>query len=309
MFFKAIDKFFYQIKQFVSMVIFLLIALASFFFVYWLLFSAKVNMPEWLNTFAWAITDYFAGSLKGTAQYKELVPVLSVLTSGIFIILTYVCNCIMLFLENNHKKFVAGVENYKTNIEKQINHELHSDFLSELRKASYLLVKIKIIVNKHKSYLTAMTDDATSVEDFELKLHKQIMNSMNSNLIVKKGLTSGSVYFVIEDLKNSKLFFEELVSKATPIIKEALKPKLNISFYSGAELFNTSAEMQRTSFYIEKILSLKISNRIVAAPKFKIYYENLYPNDYIFSVVGEYNMSLIDGKIDNVMMHSFKRKN
>ena len=70
MLFKAIDKFFDKIKYLLSLIIFVLIAMATLFFIYWLLFSAKIAMPEWFNRFAWSNIDFWAQVIKGRSEER-----------------------------------------------------------------------------------------------------------------------------------------------------------------------------------------------------------------------------------------------
>lgn len=309
MFFRAIDKFFYQLKQFLSVLIFLLIALATLFFVYWLIFSAKIPLPEWLNSFMWSIIDFFAMSFKSTPLYNELLPALPVYTCGIFIIMTYIANCIMVFLENNHTAFKNSVNNYKINLEKTINRELHKDFIKELKRTTFMLSKIKIEAAKQESYLTSGIENAFDADALEGFIQKQILSNLNSDLILKKGITNGSVYFVITDFARAKDFLTELVSVSSRLIKEHLEPKVDINFYCGIEVFNDLQEMQEIDSYVDRLLNLKIKNKMAVSPRYKVYFENIYPNEFTFEVMGEYNLSKTDDVKKDVMVYSVRRKN
>lgn len=307
MFFKSIDKCFDQFKSVISVIIFTLIALASLFFIYWLVFSAKVIMPDWLNTFIWAVIDFFAQSFKGTPLYKDIIQILPVLASGVFIILTYFANCVLLFLENNHRRFQNSVVNYKINLEKTINEELQKDFKNELMKTNFMVVKIKIAVTKHVSYLNVI-DDGVDPMELEKEIEKLILNEVKSESVIKKGISKGSVYFLISDLANSKLFFESLVSTSSNLIGRHINQKTNIGFYCGAEVFKDIEQFDEKSDYIDRVLSLKISNRIVIAPAFKVFFDYILPNYYDYNVMGEYNLSANPNESLNVMIHSIKRK-
>ena len=309
MFFRAIDKLFYQLKQFLSLLIFVLIGLAMLFFIYWLLFSAKIPLPDWLNWFMWSIIDFFAMSFKSTPMYKQLVPALPVYTCGVFIILTYIANCIMIFLENNHTAFKNSVNSYKVNLEKTINRELHNDFIKELNRTSFMLAKIRIEASKQESYLTAATETPFDAEALEGLIQKQILCELNSEIIQKKGITNGSVYFLIADLAQAKDFLAELVNVSARFIKQHLKPKVDINFYCGIEVFNDIQEMQEIDAYADRLLNLKIRNKMVVLPRYKVYFENIYPNAFTFEVMGEYNLSKDDASKKDVMVYSIRRKN
>lgn len=283
--------------------------MSALLFIYWLAFSAKIEMPAWINTFIWTVIDVFAQGLKPTPFYKDITPVLPVLTSGVFIIITYFANCIMLLLENNHKRFLNCVDNYKAGLEKTVNEELHKDFLEGLKKIQFLLVKIKIVVTKHNSYLTAMTDEEVDAEKMEKDIGKLILSTLNSEIILKKGFSDGSVYFLLSDLTKSKEFFSTLVSKSSKLINAYIKPKLDIGFYCGGELFEELAQYDEKSNYLNRILNLKISNKIVITPKFKVYYDNIMPDYYTYSVLGEYNLTDEICGANGTMLHAIQRKN
>ena len=146
MFFRTIDKFFVQIKYLISFVTFIFIAMASLLFIYWLLYCAKITLPDPFVSFMWATIEFVSFGFKNTKAYAEITDILPALASGVFIIFTYLANCIMLFLDNNHQRFQNSVKVYKKNIEQKINRELHDSFINDLKKTSYMLVKIKVDV-------------------------------------------------------------------------------------------------------------------------------------------------------------------
>lgn len=308
MFFRAIDKFFVQLKYLISIIIFILIAMASLLFVYWLLYSAKIVLPDFVEGFMWAIIDFFAQGVKGSKLYDEITPILPVLASGVFIILTYVCNCLMVFLENNHIRFQNCVQNYKQKLERTINKELHDSFIEDLKKNAYMLVKIKLDIEKQTSYLTANVDSEVDVDYIEKQILSSILSFIPPELIAKKGMSGDSIYFLIADFDKSREFFSILVSKAARCINDFIKPKLKISFFAGAEVFDNLAEFDKKSTYVDKLLSLKVTNKIVASPKFKLLFENLYSDYFLFNVLGEYNLSDNPSRSSYVMMYSLHRK-
>ena len=308
MFFRVIDRFFVQLKYLISIIIFILIAMASLLFVYWLIFSAKLVLPDFIDKFMWAIIDFWAQSIKGTELYGEIIPILPVLASGIFIILTYICNCLMVFLENNHIKFQNCVQAYKHNLERTINEELHNSFISDLKKTAYMLVKIKIDIEKQTSYLTANIDSSIDVDNIEHQVVSSILSSVPSEFVVKKGMSDGAIYFLIADFEKSKEFFTILVSRATNCINNFMQPKLKISFFSGAELFEDLAQFDEKSTYVNRLLSLRVANKIVVTPKFKLLFDNLHKDYFSFNVLGEYNLSNNSQNRRDVMMYSLHRK-
>lgn len=308
MLFKAIDKFFHEIKYVLSIVTFFLIAMASLFFIYWLLFSAKLVLPGWLNVFVWGVIDFWAQGFKNTPLYKEITAILPVLTSGVFIILTYFVNCLMLFIENNHKRFTVCVENYKTTLAKTINQELHNDFIAELKKTTFMMLKIKVVIKKHTSYLTALTDVDFDEKELETKIHKQILTNVSSDIILDKGLENNSVYFVITDFQRAKEFLGQVVTVSSRLIGNEMRPKLDIGFYCGVELYNELSEFERIKTYLDKMLDLKITNKISVTPRFKVYFDNIHPSQFVFDVMGEYNLSENPDSMKNVEIYSLRRK-
>lgn len=56
-------------------------------------------------------------------------------------------------------------------------------------------------------------------------------------------------------------------------------------------------------------LNLKIRNKMVVSPRYKVYFENIYPNAFTFEVMGEYNLSKDDASKKDVMVYSIRRKN
>ena len=306
MFFKIIDKSFDRIRYFLSLITFIFITLSILFFIYWLIYSANIPLPEWFTAFFWAIIDFFAFSIKQTPLYKELMPVLPVLTCGVFIILTYFLNCLMLFLSNYHKSYLKKVENYKRNLENTINKTLHNDFLNELRQTRYLLAKIKISAIKQESYL--LDTDDIDISKIENSIQQQILNSIDCMFIEKKGLSNNSVYFLLTDFNNAQTFFTTLINKSTEFIVAQINQKLKISFSCCVDVFNDISQLQEASDSIDKIFKLKIINKITVTPRFKVYYDNLRPEDYHFTLVGEYNISDDSSVIKNMMIYSIVRK-
>lgn len=308
MFFRVIDKFFIQIKQFLSVVSFIFIALATFYFIYWLVISAKIILPDGLNAFVWAIIDFFAVSIKGTKVYQNNLAVLPVYVSGIFILLTYLTNCLIDFMDKNHNLFKNYINVYKENIEKEINVKLHKDFLKELKRLNFMAIKMNIDVFKHESYLSADTDKDIDVDAIKSEIQSKILESVTSPYIKHKEIADNTVNLLVNDFDNSQDAIFELVAKSAAIINEKLSKKLSIVFYCGIELFNDMSEYNTVSKYLDKILTLKIKNKIAVTPKFKVFFENIFPNMYYFDSTGEYNVSNNPDVVKNVMFYSIRRK-
>lgn len=308
MFFKSFDKIFDDIKHIISIVSFVFISMAILMLLYWFAFCAKLSMPSWLNSFVWAVIDFFAQSFKNTPSYRENIEILPVLTSVIFGVLTYIANCLLVFFDNYQKSYRKSVDNYKEKLAKTINKELHKDFVNELKKNTYMLVKIKVVAEQHVSYLTAMTDTEVNSRELEKEIEKLILESVQSNIVYKKGEADGSVYFVISSINDSKEFLTELVEQSSKLIKNYLRPKLKIGFYCGAALLNKIEDIDSKAVYLNRIIDLKIPNKIVVTPRFKLYFDNIQPNAYNFLVLGEYNLSGNPENRQDTMLYALQRK-
>lgn len=306
---RFIDNFFEEIKYMVTLVVFFCIAMAVLFFIYWLVFSARLTMPYWLELFVWNVIDFWAQGIKGTPLYREIVPILPVLVCGIFVVITYFLNCFIVFLESNHKLLNQKVEDYKQNIAKKINEELHHDFINELKKNSHMLLKIKISATMHSSYLTAMTDVQVDTDKLEDKLQKAILASMHEPYIQSKSIDNGSLTFLLNDISMSKDFIINLVTNASRLIKPELVPKLEVAFYCAVDLLDNLVDLQAKELYLSRVLNIKIKNKIIATPRFKLFFETIYPSAYHFDTLGQYNIeSEHDGKLTSVMIYSLRRK-
>lgn len=306
---KFVDNFFEEIRYMITLIVFFNISMSLLFFIYWLIFSAKLSVPYWLELFIWNMIDFFAQGIKGTPLYTEITPILPVLVSGVFVVITYFLNCFIVFLETNHEMFNKKVDDYKHQIAKKINDELHNDFLKELKKNSYMLLKIKIIATKHTSYLSEYTDENINTSRLEEKLHSEILNSLNENYIEYKGLANGSLYFVLNDVPSSREFIINLVTNSSRFIKAEIKPKLEIAFYCAVDLLSNISELQDKQEYLDKVLNMKIKNKIIATPKFKLYFETIYPSAYHFDVLGQYNIATEPGcKPSYIKVYALRRK-
>ncbi len=308
MFFKLIDKFFDEIKKILSIVSFVLIALSVLLFVYWFLFAFKFSFPQWLNSFVWGVIDVFSWWYKPNKQHNEIIGILPVLCSIVCGVLAYIVNCTIVAMENNHKKFRESVTNYRKNLENKINTQLHNSFLDELKANSLMLVKIRINVESKVSYLTNPNASAVDTQKFGVEIEKEILSSIDNPNIKTKGSDDGSIYLVLTNLEQSKDFLAELVENSADIIKKYISRTVSINFLCCAEIFNDMSEFAQKSAYLDKILSLKIPNKIAITPKFKIYYENLYPSFYYFRVLGEYNLNSNPDNTKNTTLFTLQRK-
>ena len=74
------------------------------------------------------------------------------------------------------------------------------------------------------------------------------------------------------------------------------------------DLFNDFSEFDDKLNYLDKVINLKIDNKIAATPRTKVYFENIFPSEYYFEVMGEYNLSSDPSRANNVMIYALKRK-
>lgn len=308
MIFRVLDKFFTQIKQVITLITFVFICMSIFLFIYWLLMHARISMPEAINIFVWSVIDFFAQSFKSTPMYKDLIPILPVCACGVFIALTYLCNVIISFLEMNHKRFLNCVEDYKKDLEDTINKKLHNDFLNSLRKTTFMMIKIKVVVNKETSYLSAYIDEEYNVDEVQRSIHKEILSNFVSDKVIHKGIQNESLYFVITDFDHSKDFIVQLVTCSSRVISKYIKPKVTIDFYCGAELYNQPNEFDTAMSVANKLIELKIKNKIVVTPRFKLYFDNMLATKFSFKVEGEYNISCNPDIAKIVSIYSLRRK-
>ncbi len=309
MFFKVIDKFFFQIKQVVSFVVMILISLSALTFLYWVLSCANVALPDWLNDFVIYLCNIFTAAHLNPQRAREIQDILPVITSIIIGVISYLANCLLILLERHHKKYQQAVDKYKNFVQKNVNKQLETDFYSELRKSKLMLVKVKVISEQKTSYLTTLTDQKYDTDAISSHIENTILSSISTHGIYQKGKTSDSIYFLINDLDNAKDFFTDVVEFSTKIINENLKPKLDIAFYCGCELLNDSSEILIQEKYISRMFGLKLANKIIVTNKFKVFYENLHKDLFYFAVQGEYNLNdPEDNEIKNTMLYTLQRK-
>ena len=308
MFFKVIDKFFVQIKQIVSFVVMILIALSALTFLYWILKSANVILPAWLENLVTYLCNVFTVAHISPQRSREIQDILPVITSIIIGVITYLANCLMVLLERHHKKYHQAVDKYKNFVQNNVNKQLENDFYSELRKSKLMLVKVKVIAEQKVSYLTALTDEKYDTDSISNQIQESILASISTKCVFQKGKANDSVYFLLNDLGNAKDFFTDIVEISTKVINQNMKPKLDIAFYCGCELLNDTTEVRVQEKYISRMFGLKLANKIIVTNKFKVFYENLYNDLFSFSVQGEYNLNGPTDEIKNTMLYTLQRK-
>lgn len=308
MFFKIIDKLFNNFKQVISIISFFLIGLATYFFIYWLLYSANIPLPQLITDFSWAIIDLFAFPLKSKPIYTELVPTLPVVTCAIFIFFTYFLNCLISFIESNQNLVKDISVKNRIALEKKINTQLHKSFIDELNQYKYAMVKIKIVATQQESYLNSLNTEPVDTIGLAKKIENSILESFNSEFVVKKGTDENSLFFIINDLKNLKNVVTQLVLVSTQFINKELRPKLSIDFYCGVDIATDNLQFPNIAGYLDRVINLKIRNKILVSPRFKVYFENVLPDEYHFNMAGEYNLSEDPLLVKEVTLYHITRK-
>ena len=309
MFFKLTGKLLDKLKNIFSVLSFFCIAMSVLFFIYWLLYAFGFdNFPKPLNNIVWGSVDLFFGWWMSSAQFKEVMDILPVLSSILYGILAYLINCTIVSFGNMQKEVKKTAENYRQNLENKINSQLHSSFLDDLKTNSFMLIKIKTDVSIKTSYLTNPNAVVDNSKDIEKNIEETILNSIDSPNILKKGLDNSSLYIVISNLAASKDFLTHVVNTSVSSINKYLKENTTVSFYCCAEVFSDLQEFEEKSVYLNRVLALKISNKIAITPKFKMYYENLFPSFYYFKVLGEYNLNASSDNTKNTTLYTIQRK-
>lgn len=308
MFFKLIDKLLSNLKKVISAVSFFLIGFAIYFFVYWLLYSANVPLPQAFTGFSWAIIDFFAFAIKHKPIYSELLPVLPVATCAIFIFITYFLNCLINLVDVNQTLVKDISVKKRIALEKKINTQLHKSFIDELNINKFAMIKIKIVATQQESYLSSLNTDPIDLIALAKKIETSVLDSFDSQLILKKGRDDNSLFFILNDLSNMKNIVTQLVSISTQCINKELRPKLSIDFLCGIDLAGDNLQFPGVASYLDRIINLKIKNKILVSPKFKVYFENIFPDVFSFNMSGEYNLSEDPLLVKEVTLYYITRK-
>jgi len=308
MIYNLIAKIYKQINQLISVFCFLFIALATYFFIYWLLYNANVPLPDFFTNFSWAVIDFFTSFLKSNLKYAELLPVLPVLTCVIFIVLTYLLNLLSLFVDANQRMLKTIKDKNRLAIEKVINSRLHIDFINELHSYKFAVIKLKIGVIKKESYLSKIQDEQFDTVGYAGEIQKNILSEINSDLVVKKYSDGDTLNFYVSNLSLLNNFIADLVNVSALKINSASNEKLLIEFYCAIDLVKDINSIDAINMSLAKAIDLKIKNKLLVFPCFKVYFENIQPTHYNFFTSGEYNLSQNSDSIKNVMLYSITRK-
>lgn len=290
----------------ISAVIFIFLIIAVSFFLYWLITSMNIILPNFINDFFQYGISLIGSGFIDSDLYKNITMLLPLVVSIIFILLTYISNCILLYVEQSHKKFQKYVTDYKNNLEKTINQQLKRNFINELTKTNFFVTKMKIEVKTLNSYLhTPLPEE--ECRKLEATILTSIFKAMNQSYIIKKELEQDGIYFICADMRLSSEFYAEFVSKAVTYINKYMLDKVSINFYCSVDVFDNECEEKLKLAEMDKILALKVRNKILVSPRFKVYFQELYPGYFIFKLLGEYNFSETTYKSQYVNIYTLHR--
>lgn len=304
--FRTIDKLFLHTKKLISACIFISLIMSVLFFLYWLIISMRIALPESINGFFIFWINIAGSAIYNTPMYKNVSMLLPLVVSVFFIGLTYLLNCVMLYVEESHKGFKKYVEEYKANLEKTINMQLRKNFINELTRTNYFITKMRLQVKTLNSYLhqPLPEEECRNMEDTILK---SILNSMNQPYLVKKGIDGNSIYLICNDMRLASEFYTQFVSKSVAYINKYLQEKISINFYCNVDVFDFENETKFKLQEMDKVLALHIRNKILVSPRFKTYFQELYPGYFIFKLLGEYNFSQTSYRSQYVNIYTLHR--
>ena len=167
---------------------------------------------------------------------------------------------------------------------------------------------MRINVIKEDSYLSAFSENDFDAEELARNIEDKILATTNSSFIQRKGFDKGALSFLLSDISHLKDFISLLVNVSSSVINENIRPKTNIEFYCGLDLLKENESPIPVARYLDKIIGLKIKNKIVVTPRLKLYFEKLMPDEFKFDLAGEYNVSDDPDLVKEVMLHCITRK-
>ena len=304
--FRTIDSLFEQAKKIISGCMFLTLIMSVMFFLYWLIISMRITLPAFINGFFLFWINLVSNAFKDVYFYKNITMLLPLVVSVMFIVLTYLLNCVMVYIEQSHSNYKKYVENYKQNLEKTINMQLRRNFINELTRTNYFLTKMRLQIKTLNSYLhePLPEEDCRNLED---RILRSILNAMNHPYIINKGMDGNNIYFVCNDMRLAAEFYTHFVAKSIAYINKYMQEKISINFYCAVDVFDFENEIKFKLLELNKILDLSIRNKILVSPRFKVYYQELYPGYFVFKLLGEYNFSKTSYRSQYVNIYTLHR--
>ena len=305
--FKTIDTLFLHIKKLIMILVFISLFLSVVYFIYWLIVSMKITLPDAINNILLIPVDFLKSFFKNAPELKDMMFLLPVSVSLVFIILTYILNCVLQYVEFSHRNYQKYVEDYKANLEAKINTQLKKNFVQELEKTEFFATKLKVEAESPKSYLKQSLTDEEKAE-LENKIIREISDSLNFDLIVRKGTGASDAYFICKEPKNASEFYATLVNKTIKIINKYINERVKINFYCAVDVFDTAYEANFKLIELDKIIDIRVKNKILVAPRFKTFFRELYPGYFTFKLLGEYNFSKNTYKSNYINIYTLHRR-
>lgn len=304
--FRTIDNLFLQAKKIVTVFIFIFLIISVLFFLYWLIVSMKIVLPDFINVLFMGLINMIAIAIKDSPLYKNVEVLLPLVVSMLFIVLTYLFNCILAYLEDAHKKFGKYVNNYKMNLEVTINKQLQKNYIDELNKTKFFMTMVKIEVKNLNSYLHEPVPEE-EIKALENKILSSLCKLMNLPCIMSKVHSDENVLFICNDLRMASEFYANIVQKTVALINKNMMEKISINFFCAVDVFDNENEINFKTAEIKKITDLRIRNKILVSPRFKVFYQEMYPGYFIFKLLGEYNFSKTAYKSQYVNIYTLHR--
>ena len=304
---KKSNEYFLKLKKTINILVCLCLLMSVLFFVYWLVISMHIVIPPFINAFFMFFNNMIEAAIKGSPVYDKLVILIPIIVSFIFIILTYALNCLSTYVETTHKQYIEYQNRQKKLLEQTINNQLKQAFITELSNSNYILVKLKIDVVEHESYLHQY-DDPINLDILKKKITGEILERTSSPYITDKGLDRTNVYFLTTSPAHSPEVFKVIVDNSIDVIGKNMTDRVNVNFFCGAELYDMEQETPEKLVTLERILNLGLQNRIIVPGRFKTYFSQLYPDFFTFKNAGEYNLVGTTYKSAYTSVYSLQRK-
>ena len=305
---KISNETFLKIKKTINFLVCLCIIMSVLFFGYWLVISMHIVIPPFLNSFFMFFNSIVESFIKGTAVYEKLVILIPIIVSFMFIILTYALNCLATYVENLHKQYLDYQTKQKKLLEQTINEQLKQAFIKELAGSNYMMIKLKLKAVEEESYLHKY-DTPVDIEKITTKMHNEIMQKTAAPYILEKGFDNNHLYFIAVSPGQAQEIFKTLVDTSIDVIGKNMTERMSVSFFCGADLYDSQQEVQEKKNILERMLELGLKNRIIVSSRFKTYFSELYPEYFTFKNAGEYNLVGSTYKSAYSQVYTIQRKN
>ena len=304
---KKSNEYFFRLKKTINVLVCISLFMSVLFLVYWLIISMHIVIPPFVNAFFMFFNSIVESFIKDSPVYHQLVVLIPIIVSFIFIVLTYALNCLSTYVETMHKQYIEYQNKQKKLLEQTINNQLKQAFITELSNSNYILIKLKIEVTEQESYLHQF-DDKLNVDEITCKICGEILEKTTSPYITDKGLDCKHIYFITTAPAHASEVFKQIVDNSIDAIGKNATDRAGVSFYCGAVIYDTEQETPEKLATLERILSLGLKNRIIVPGRFKTYFSELYPDFFTFKNAGEYNLIGTSYKSAYTSVYSLQRK-